>query len=82
MNNPSKRANEAKPNFQRDILIPNLYSIENIKLIQSNMHERAVDKVLEQKKLKIEQKVSQILEKMKDLPLSESRKTLKSNTIK
>ena len=61
---------EAKmPNFQKDVIIPQIYDLKNIKLIQNFGYKNSpVNKVAELKKKKIQNVIRGIVDKQKVEP--------------
>ena len=57
------------PNFQKDVIIPQIYDLKNIKVIQNHGYKNSpTNKVAELKKKKIENVIKGIINKQKIEP--------------
>lgn len=60
----TKSLDVKKPNFQKDVIIPQIYDLANIKLIQScGFKDSPINKVADLKKRKIENVIKSIVTK-------------------
>ena len=70
------------PHFQKDVIIPHIYDLKNIKIIQQHGYkESPINKVLELKKSKIEKVIKSIVykEKVQEIQPKDMYKSLTLN---